>query len=132
MQGFQEKGVLELVGAIMRASVVGADYYRTPCGRWWAGVAGLDWKGLYRTAIKNMVRDIETQLEESGFHLIPKTTNATVPSHPKRLRKLEVLVAGYILQKRKERLEATNRKSIEPLEKCPARGHAHWYTQKEA
>ena len=71
MQGFQDKiGEIELVGAIMRASVVGADYYRTPCGRWWADVGGLDSSALFRKAVKGTKRQDEPYmpLEKCPLH----------------------------------------------------------------
>lgn len=49
-----------LVAAIMRRNGrVPPDYLRTPCGRWWASVSGLEPQLLWETAVKDTYRESE-------------------------------------------------------------------------
>ena len=46
------EGPLALVAHVLHLGVTDPDYFRGPCGRWWAGIGELDPEYLYNKAVR--------------------------------------------------------------------------------
>ncbi len=57
--GLNAEGVLNLVGAILKHGSEHPNYFKSPCGVYWAEVAGLDAEKLFRMAVKGTQREGE-------------------------------------------------------------------------
>ena len=47
----QEGAYLRLAAAVQQIGIEEPDYFREPCGRWWATICGLDASYLWKTAV---------------------------------------------------------------------------------
>lgn len=65
-----EDAYLHLLGAILSVGARDPDYFREPCGRFWASVGGVEPAILFREAVSGTKREGErwTPISRHGLH----------------------------------------------------------------